>query len=208
MSLVENDGRVAPHFETKAVPFGTSMTFLPIAKADGIYLECACEVSAIASAGKEYQVTVETAGEKPQTETFRRPTFDSHKVQCCVVLPHTGRTILMHCGRDANGHDVMVMVTPQLVEAAPPMAVMPALMGAGMAMGHGVVPAYPPPPPMPTAWSVPMPVVQAVAQEPAAEPKLAKLMGKYRQACAEGDTAKARKLAERCMAIDPTCFGK
>jgi hypothetical protein len=40
------------------------------------------------------------------------------------------------------------------------------------------------------------------------DPKLDRLMTKYRWACEDGDTAEARKLAEMCLAIDPTCFGK
>jgi type II secretory pathway component GspD/PulD (secretin) len=36
--------------------------------------------------------------------------------------------------------------------------------------------------------------------------QLARLLGKYRKACAEGRRAEARKLAERCLNLDPTCF--
>jgi hypothetical protein len=43
---------------------------------------------------------------------------------------------------------------------------------------------------------------------PAADPKLAKLLAKYQAACAAGDTAKARKLAVKCLDLDPTCFGR
>jgi hypothetical protein len=43
---------------------------------------------------------------------------------------------------------------------------------------------------------------------PAADAKLAKLLAKYQKACESGDTAKARKLAAKCLEIDPTCFGK
>jgi hypothetical protein len=58
------------------------------------------------------------------------------------------------------------------------------------------------------------PVVPAAVEAPAAlpmpaeGPKLTKLLAKYRQACAAGDGAKARRLAARCLEIDPTCFGK
>jgi hypothetical protein len=37
---------------------------------------------------------------------------------------------------------------------------------------------------------------------------LSALLAEYRAACAAGDTAAAAKLAARCLAIDPTCFGK
>jgi hypothetical protein len=35
---------------------------------------------------------------------------------------------------------------------------------------------------------------------------LARLLGKYRKACAEGRRAEAKKLAVRCLNLDPTCF--
>jgi hypothetical protein len=179
-------------------PFGTQITFLPVARADGIYLECECELRA-APAGKEYRVTIEAVGEEPKTVTFRRPA-ESRTAKCAVCLPHAGRTFVMHCGRDAEGRDVMMMATPHLVGEMDRPAYLP--------MPTPVPVAAVPPPLPPTVWAAPMPVVQAAAEEPAAEPRLAKMMAKYRQACAAGDAAKARRLAERCLAIDPTCFGK
>ena len=39
-------------------------------------------------------------------------------------------------------------------------------------------------------------------------PRLAKMLQKYEDACAAGDQAKARKLAVRALDIDPACFQK
>jgi hypothetical protein len=67
----------------------------------------------------------------------------------------------------------------------------------------------------PTVWAAPMPapVVQAAAHEvvpapPGGTSPLEWFMVLYGQACAAGDTAKSRMYAEKCLAIDPTCFGK
>lgn len=38
--------------------------------------------------------------------------------------------------------------------------------------------------------------------------KVANLLNKYHKACAEGDTAKAKKLAKKALNLDPTCFSK
>ncbi|MFO0807921.1 MAG: hypothetical protein U0746_04795 [Gemmataceae bacterium] len=53
------------------------------------------------------------------------------------------------------------------------------------------------------------PVRTAVAPTPAAcDPRLVELMTAYRAACAEGRADDARTLAQRCLKIDPTCFGR
>src|SRR5437879_11447802 len=44
--------------------------------------------------------------------------------------------------------------------------------------------------------------------EDQAEAELAKLLERYHRACAEGRVAAARKLAEQCLNLDPTCFGR
>jgi hypothetical protein len=212
VNLVENGGQVVPVFETKFVPFGTQFKCLPVVQGDLLYLECDCELSMCPVAGKEYRITIATDGEEPRTETMQRPTFDIRKARFAATMPHTGQTFLMHCGRDlsqanpdAPQRDLMVLVTPHVIDPAPqPVAVMPP--------PSTIVPSFPPQSVIPTVWTAPMPmamqIVPASAQEPMCEPKLAKLLDKYHQACAAGDTAKARKFAERCMAIDPTCFGK
>jgi Bacterial type II and III secretion system protein len=63
-----------------------------------------------------------------------------------------------------------------------------------------------------TAATPPMMIrqVAAVAQPccPSAESQLVQLMIEYHEACAAGDRLKARNLAARCIALDPTCFGR
>jgi hypothetical protein len=44
--------------------------------------------------------------------------------------------------------------------------------------------------------------------EEQAEAELAKLLERYHRACAEGRVAAARKLAEQCLNLDPTCFSR
>ena len=52
-------------------------------------------------------------------------------------------------------------------------------------------------------------IVQAKCTEcTKADPRLAKLLGEYTQACKQGKVEDARRLAIECLAIDPTCFAK
>jgi hypothetical protein len=49
---------------------------------------------------------------------------------------------------------------------------------------------------------------EASEPQPAREDKLEKLLEKYEKACASGDMAKARKLAEKALKLNPACFSK
>jgi hypothetical protein len=189
----------SPEFVHQAIPFGTNISFLADIMPDGVYLQCECELSGIRPT-KEYKITIQGPGEEPRTEAVAVVGQTGSKSRMAAAVP-AGRTLLLHCGRSAEGKDVIVTVTPHslaaVVEAAPPPL------------------ACPPPPAMlsPTVWSAPAPArddVQVVTGQfiPPAGTKLDRLMTKYRWACEDGDTAKARKLAEKCLAIDPTCFGK
>jgi Flp pilus assembly secretin CpaC len=102
------------------------------------------------------------------------------------VLP--GRTIVMHLGAgEASGTTKMLLVTPSVVHPnAIPMPVAMAVMPA----------------PLPVAEE------QAVPPAPPIDPKLARLMRRYFEACDEGRTSAAKKLAAKCLEIDPTCFGR
>jgi hypothetical protein len=101
------------------------------------------------------------------------------------VVP--GRTIVLHVGPgETAGTSKMLLITPTVIH--------PAVM------------------PMPVAMAV-MPAPLPVAEEqavppPPANPKLARLMARYQEACAEGRTNAAKKLAAKCLEIDPTCFGR
>jgi Flp pilus assembly secretin CpaC len=99
-----------------------------------------------------------------------------------------GRTIVMHIGPGAaSGTTKMLLVTPSVIH---PMVV-------PMPLAMAVMPA---PPPVAEAQDVPPP--------PPVDPKLARLMRRYQEACAEGRTSAAKKLAAKCLEIDPTCFGR
>jgi hypothetical protein len=228
LALVEHDGHVAPELETTFSPFGTLVTFLPLVKPDGVYVECDCELSTI-NGCKEYKVTIESTGEEPRTETMRRTVTKSHKVHF-AAMPPVGRAMLMHCGRDAQGQDVIVSVTPYLVNSFS-QAFAPVAAPGAMPMDRMEDPTFPIPLGHPVCNVIPTCVApsrfpelpcSAVAPPPPYEPqlvtgqftpapsetKLDRLMAKYRKACSDGDAAKARKVAKKCMAIDPTCFGK
>ena len=214
VELVECGGTIIPKTNAKLVPYGTSLTVLPVVGAKGLYLECDCEV-ATAGTVKDYKVTVESAGEEPRTETMRWPSVESRKVKFAVNMDRCGRTYVMHCGRDGEGRDVMLMVTPRMVgEVAQAPCVMPPPVAYAPppAPGQACPPCVPAPMP-PTVWAAPVPArddIQVVSGQfkPAGESKLDHLLALYYQACQEGDAAEARKLARKCMAIDPTCFGK
>jgi hypothetical protein len=62
----------------------------------------------------------------------------------------------------------------------------------------------------------PSPLVPCAAEEPAGPPgpardtaaRVARLVARYYQACATGQTAQARELARKALALDPACFSK
>lgn len=104
---------------------------------------------------------------------------------------------------------VCVIVTPSEMDSQACASPMPLMVDCG---GQCQVAVSAPP-----IMAYPCPVTHAIAFVPAQEceeprrpanPTLTKLMAKYEQACADGDTEKARKLARRCLDIDPTCFTK
>ena len=130
------------------------------------------------------------------------------------MFAQSGKTFLTHCGRNAGGKDVMVMITPHVISDAAASTPLP--MSAPCCAAPSMPAAKPvcPPAPMPLVPCVasatpayePPPVAGYVP--PSTDAKLDRLMAKYRDACAAGDTTAALKLAKKCMAIDPTCFGK
>jgi hypothetical protein len=208
LSLVAKpDGSVSPEFNTKYQPLGTRMTFVATDRPDGLHLRCECEMSTAAGGEKEYKVTIESPDEAPRTETLRWRSTNVQQMSFTSCLP-CGRTLLMHCGRNAEGQDVVMMVTPHVVNPAP---------AAVMVPPPPLPPYCPAPSCSPTAY-LPVPVVtsailpaaacDAVPAPAAGTSSLSYFMAMYRQACVGGDTAKARIWAEKCMALDPTCFGK
>ena len=45
-------------------------------------------------------------------------------------------------------------------------------------------------------------------EAPAVQAKVAKLLDRYRRACADGRLDEAKELAHRALALDPACFSK
>jgi type II secretory pathway component GspD/PulD (secretin) len=97
-------------------------------------------------------------------------------------IPYVNR-LFKNVGIGHEEESLLVMVTPRVIVAREQEEARPTAVVAGVEE-------------------------QTEPAEPPMDPKLAKLMEKYRQACSEGRAKAAKKLAERCLAIDPTCFGK
>jgi Flp pilus assembly secretin CpaC len=112
-------------------------------------------------------------------------------------IPYVNR-LFKNVGYGREEESLLVMVTPRIIVTEEKAEPRPTVVTASALTP---APVY-----------VPTPTVgseeQAVPPAPPADDKLAKLMEKYRAACNEGRTKAAKKLAERCLAIDPTCFGK
>jgi hypothetical protein len=182
-------------FKLESTPVGAQMVMLPTVSADGRFVRLAVKTRISTAAPTQpagYRVTIaaedDPDGESARTETVRRPAVNVQQSDATVSFP-VGRTLLLHLGASSpDEHPLIVMLTPTVI-ATPPVA------------------CPPPPVPCPAFAAQPAPVVEEQAAPPA-DTKLAKLLAKYRQACSAGDAAKARKLADRCLAIDPTCFGK
>jgi hypothetical protein len=211
MKMVERpDGSHAPEFETAMMPFGINMTFVPVVDRNGLFLQCDCELGA---PGKVYRVTIESEGGQPIHKAVLSTDPSIKTMRVAVCLPECGKSFVMHCGRNAGGKDVMMMVTPRVTKeataSAPPM---PASYWAvpPMAASAPVCPLAPMPVVPCTAAVPPVYEPQLVTGQfaPAGETQLDRLMAGYREVCAAGDAVKARVLAEKCLAIDPTCFGK
>jgi hypothetical protein len=208
--------------------YGTSVTCLANMIPEGISLQCECAKSA-ARHINEYKVRIDGPGEESRTEAVLvAGDGEETRARIAATVP-SGKTLLLHCGRNADGQDVIVMVTPHIAEGMLPDSAMavPAPTFRGQI---GVDKMEDPPIPLPLGRPccsgtpscmtnslpacstcpapMPPPLVQVATTEPQGEPLLAKFMAKYRQACAVGDKAKAQAYADCCLAIDPTCFQK
>jgi hypothetical protein len=165
---------------TRFEPFGALLTFRPvICPAEAVKLEIECALSKLnASNGFNINGTC-VAGRDTQQIT-----------SSAEIGP--GRTAVLHLGPgQAPGTTTMLLITPSVIH--PNAIPIPVVL-----------------PNAPYGYPVP-PVVaeeQAVPPPPPADPKLARLMKRYREACAEGRTAAAKKLAAKCLELDPTCFGR
>jgi hypothetical protein len=164
--------------------------------------------------------------------TMQRQTVRIHQMQTITTVP-TGNSMMMEMYRSEpnrnqppvltktpyisrlfkNGCEeccICVIVTPTelndgMIRAQP----MPVTTADGVNQCQVVVPA---PPMMRCPVDCTMPCVpvrgqcELVPPQREENPRLAELMDKYCRACETGDLEKARKLARRCVEIDPTCF--
>jgi hypothetical protein len=253
-TLASQGGKLVTQSVPEVIPFGTKVTCVADMMPEGIYLQCECATSA-ALPVKEYKVTIEGPDGESRTEAvlLAGDGHESHS-RIAAAVP-TGKTLLLHCGRDADGKDVIVTVTPQVIgapavfTAAPifrgqmgvekledptipvptgnprcdntPAVAVPTMCPAVPTVMAPPLPRVatcpmpaPPPAMLPAAYTMPVQAYQPqlvtgqFAPPGSIDSKLERLMTKYRWACEDGDNAEARKLAQQCLAIDPTCFGK
>jgi hypothetical protein len=221
--LTSSGNKLISQTVPEVIPFGTNVTFLADAVADGFYLQCECGLSTIRPA-KQYQITIQGEGEEPRTEKIQFASGACGTTKRVAAAVPTGRTLFFHCGRDADGRDVILTVTPHVINAAPDACMLPPPMSSSFDSVYRFTPIAAPIEPAPAAPPAPMPAVPCVATVPAPayEPQLTtgqfatpgelspldRMMAMYRQACAAGDKVKAQAYADCCLAIDPTCFGK
>jgi type II secretory pathway component GspD/PulD (secretin) len=172
-----------------------------------------------------------TKGEPTEFNQYvQQPCFDSHAVDVTLAIPAGGTALItgwrhlregrnefgppvlskipyisrlfknVGCGREPE--QVLIMVTPRVlvaeeqeekVAAAPPPKAVPAPTGAeeSEAVGPEKNPAQP-----------------GAKAAMAREKKLARLVKKYHQACADGHLEEAGKLARMALKLDPACFDK
>jgi Flp pilus assembly secretin CpaC len=179
---------------TRFEPLGTQITFLPTVVEGGqVRLDLEACLSHLDS----------SCGFRIGGATYHGRS--ENRFRSSLALPD-GQTVLMYGGRDSDGRDVMVTVTPHLINAPQPMAYCPPPIAYPQ--------SSPPGPITPTVWAAPMAIGQDIlltsGQSPASseQSKLDRLLTRYKLACDDGDEAEARRLAKKCLAIDPTCFGK
>jgi hypothetical protein len=234
-TLTSEGGKLVVQSVPKVNSFGTNVTFLADLMPEGIYLQCECANSAIRPI-KEYKVTIEGPDGESRTEGVQLAGGGPVNAARIAAAVPAGKTLLLHCGRDSEGKDVIVTVTPQVISL--PAVCAPPIVRGGLGVDqlpdppmpapptYSAVPTVMAPPPLspvsscvPAGYSVAVPA-PAPAYEPQlvtgqfappgtiVDPKLDRLLTKYRWACEDGEAAEARKLAQQCLAIDPTCFGK
>jgi hypothetical protein len=211
--LSNNGGTLAMHPVPQVIPFGTSVTFLADTFPDGIYLQCECELSSVTPT-KQYRVTIQgPAGEEPRTETVQIAGQGSATAARIAAAVPTGRTLLFHCGKNAEGESVIVTVTPHLLGPVAAMVPPPPPVDVGMACYATPVTPPIPPPAVPCSATAAAPayepqLVTGQFAAPGELPPLTRMMAMYQKACAAGEKEKAQAFADCCLAIDPTCFGK
>lgn len=218
LKMIHCDGKYLPEVQRERRTVGTSLTFTPSVSADHRFVrlalcaECS-RVCSHAEAGCKVTAHVTPAdGSAPQKVTLDPPAIDVQQMETTMTCPF-GRTALIYgcCAKDDLGRTrrCAILITPEMIKVpadvvrhAPPMptpAPMPVYAVAPMVLPHPPI-GYPVPPVIAEEQAVPPP--------PPVDQKLTRLMRRYQEACAEGRTSAAKKLAAKCLEIDPTCFGR
>jgi len=153
--------------------------------------------------------TVEVACSPPQPAV----TDSTNVTHTNLASGATLMTVVRMPGENSHPGHFLVLATPEVVTPAP--VVRPAALSADSITftGNGVIRL------MggacvteaPVAFGCPVPPPCAEEQDApkqGANAYLDKMMSKYWDACAAGDYEKARKLARRCIDIDPMCFSR
>jgi type II secretory pathway component GspD/PulD (secretin) len=163
-----------------------------------------------------------TKGEPvPFTQYIQQPSFDTHAVDTTLSIPE-GRTALL--GGWQQTHEVRVAndSTPPVLSKIPYINRMFKNVGYGRETEHVFIlvtpriiineeteervaaPTIPRAEPAPGAAEESEPPVADMARQG----KVARLLAKYHQACADGRLDDARKLAKQALKLDPACFDK
>jgi hypothetical protein len=202
VTLETKDGKVTACPQTTIVPTGFLLAVRPAVSADRkfVLLNVSAELSELDKAATTKTtvttvVTHSTPDVKPVAEShvIEQPKVQRQAVNADVAMV-LGRTVVLQCGRregSAGTEQIFVLVTPRLVSPEDIKEI------AGT-------------PPLPLAaeeQAAPPPLPERGVEEQA-EAELAKLLERYHRACAEGRVAAARKLAEQCLNLDPTCFSR
>jgi type II secretory pathway component GspD/PulD (secretin) len=232
-SMVMKDGAPVATPQTETHPSGVEMTLWPALSADRhdvrVYLRMALHC---VETGAPVPVTVSARapqGKSPGawTQTLQQPRPQTMTLAKSVAMP-AGRTAVLYAGThtttgrsvcspaflsdvpflcdlfcgEAYTHEheaVLVLVTPRVIVSDKEE---PRHTGAAS-------------PTKPTVSNLTAGVIQCVAEEPAGQSattpdaaRVAKLVARYRRACAAGRMDEARELAAQALAIDPGCFSK
>lgn len=158
---------------------------------------------------------------KPFAQFLQRPKFNRLNVQKSFTLPDGGTAVLggirwerqaatesvppilskvpyvnrlfKNVGYTREAENLLVLVTPRILIAGEEEERKPQAASADAVVPAGYRPVCPCPEQLP-------------APPKSADPRVAELVKKYRQACADGRTAEATALAVKALALDPACF--
>jgi hypothetical protein len=137
--------------------------------------------------------------------TTQRQVVQEYGPPVLSKVPYVNR-LFKNVGYGRETEHVLVLVTPRIIlheeveEVAPPATLItPEIGAAGALLGVYQEPK-----------TTPSPKKETHASDPASasQKKVAKLLEKYHEACAEGRLEEAKKFARRALTLDPACFDK